>query len=154
MYSYVLKSKDRELVTTWNFRSFHIKVTWKDENIMFSFKKLLSWNNTKLQATTQFTINLQQLLWILVFNGLLWHDMVVNNNKENKNNVFEPSLAQAVKLLRSNLCQKLLGKFNLRCSWKLPCSKIDSIPHLTVESDNKAKCSWLADYNDWPSRLH
>jgi hypothetical protein len=43
MYSYVLKSKERELVTTWNFRSFHIKVTWQDENIMLNFKKLLSW---------------------------------------------------------------------------------------------------------------
>jgi hypothetical protein len=62
MHSYVLKSKDREHVTTWNFRSFHIKVTWQDENIMLSFKKLLPWNNTKLQTTTQFTINLEQFL--------------------------------------------------------------------------------------------
>jgi hypothetical protein len=77
---------------------------------------------------------------------LTWHGH--QQQQKNKKNIFEPSLAQVVKILRSNLCQKLFKKLNLRCCWKLPCSKTNSTLHLTVESDDKAKCSWLAAYND------
>ncbi len=96
-----MKSKARELVTTWNFRSFDIKVTWQDENIMLSFKRLVSWNNTKLQATTQLTINLEQLSLNLGLQRppLTWHGH--QQQQKNKKNIFEPSLAQVVKILRS-----------------------------------------------------